>query len=118
MYVNIACDKDVLSAKDKLLGALGLARRAGKLEVGGQLCEEAIRAGRVKLVFLCSDMSENSRKKLHAAMLAREVPYIALPLTKDELAAKLGKKSFAVAAALTDEGFVKIVYKALGITEE
>ncbi len=118
MYENIAEGKDISSALDKLLGAMGLARRAGKLIIGGELCEEYIRAGRTELVFLCSDMSENSEKKLHAAMRARGVPYIALPLQKDELATKFGKKSFAVACALTDKGFVKIVYKALGITED
>ncbi len=117
MYQNLASEKDISSALEKILGALGLARKAGKLVVGGELCEEYIRAGKAVLALLCSDMSENSSKKLCAALRAKEVPYIILPLTKSELAVRFGKRSFAVACALTDKGFARIIYGALGITD-
>ena len=118
MYENIAQGKDISNCIDKICGAMGLARRAGKLSIGSELCIESIRAGKAKLVFLCSDMSDNSSKKLHDAMRSKSVPYIVLPLGKVELAKRIGKSSFAVACALTDKGFANIVYKALGITEE
>lgn len=121
MFVNLfdkasksATDADV---EEKILGAMGLARRAGKLVVGAEMCEEAIRDGRAVISFLSSNMSENSEKKLMAALRASNSPYITLKSTKEELADRFGKKSFAVALAITDTGFAKIVYKALGISE-
>ena len=116
MYGNIAEGKDVSVCADKICGAIGLARKAGKLCVGSEMCVECIRAGKAELVVLCNDMSDNSSKKLHDTMRTRGVPYIALPLGKVELAKKIGKSSFAVACALTDKGFANIVYKALGIS--
>lgn len=117
MYQNIASGGIEKKESERIVGALGLARKAGKLIIGGELCEECIRGGKAELAFLCSDMSENSQKKLHAALRTGNVPYIILPLTKSELAVRFGKKSFAVACVLTDRGFARIVYKALGISE-
>lgn len=117
MYQNIAPKDSIEKTSEKLIGALGLARKAGKLIIGGELCEEYIRTGKAELAFLCSDMSENSQKKLHSALRTGNVPYIILPLTKSELAVRFGKKSFAVACVLTDKSFARIVYKALGISE-
>ncbi len=114
MYEKIATEAECSAAAEKILGALGLARRAGKLETGGEVCEEKIRSGGTVLAVLACDVSENSEKKLHAAMRAKEVPYIVLPTDKKQLGARLGKSSFCVACAICDEGFAKIVYKALG----
>ena len=118
MYRNIAENKDTAVVREKLLGAMGLAKRAGKLVTGAQMCEETIRAGNAIVTLLCSDMSENSLKKLHAALRNSDSPYIELCDTKEELAKRFGKKSFVVACCVTDVGFAKIIYKALGITEE
>ncbi len=101
----------------KILGAMGLARRAGKLEIGAEMCEEAIRAGRAEITFLASNLSDNSKKKILSALRSQESPYIILNASKEELAERFGKKAFAVALAITDKGFAKIIYKALGISE-
>jgi ribosomal protein L7Ae-like RNA K-turn-binding protein len=105
------------SVEPKILGAMGLARRAGKLEIGAELCEEAIRAGRAEITFLASNLTDNSKKKLMSALRVGDSPYIILNVTKEELAERFGKKAFAVALSITDKGFAKIVYKALGISE-
>ncbi len=118
MYVNIAESIDVYAVEDKILGAMGLAKRAGKLVTGAEMCEEKIRTGGAVVTLLCSDMSDNSLKKLHAALRNSDSPYINLCVTKEELARRLGKKSFVVACSVTDTGFAKIIYKALGITED
>ena len=118
MYRNIAHGLDVAAKEEKLLGAMGLAKRAGKLITGAEMCEEAIRAGKSEITLLCSDMSENSAKKLHAALRNSDSSYINLSATKEELAKRFGKKSFVVACVITDKGFAEIVYKALGITED
>lgn len=118
MYVNIAENINIADYEEKLYGAMGLAKRAGKLVTGAEMCEETIRSGKAVLTFLCSDMSENSHKKLHAALRNSCSPYINLDATKEELAKRFGKKAFVVACVITDKGFSKIVYKALGISED
>ena len=81
------------------------------------MCEEAIRAGRAEITCLASNLSENSEKKLMSALRAKESPYIILNATKEELGERFGRKAFAVALSITDKGFAKIIYKALGISE-
>ena len=49
---------------DKALGMLGLAKRAGKISGGSELCEAAVRSGSAKLVIIASDISENGRKAI------------------------------------------------------
>lgn len=118
MYVNIAEDIDVAAVEERILGAMGLAKRAGKLITGAEMCEETIRAGKAVITLLCSDMSENSHKKLHAALRNSGTPYITLGATKENLAKRFGKKSFVVACVITDEGFSRIIYRTLGISGE
>jgi len=117
MYINIGENTDVASAGERILGAMGLAKRAGKLVIGAQMCEETIRAGKAVLTLLCSDMSENSQKKLHAALKIKNSPYIVLPSTKEELAKRFGKKAYVVSCVITDMSFIRIICKALGIAE-
>ncbi len=117
MYRDLAENRDMSLVEKKIIGAVGLARRAGKLETGAEMCEEAIRAGKAVLCVMASDMSENTSKKLHNSLKYRDLPYIRLSMGKDELAKRLGKSAFVVACAITDKGFASIIYKALGIDE-
>ncbi len=118
MYENLANNIDIAPIQEKIFGAMGLAKRAGKLTTGAEMCEETIRAGKSQIAFLCSNMSENSQKKIHAALKNADSPYIVLNATKEELAKKFGKKAYVTVCALTDKSFANIVYKALGIAED
>jgi len=42
---------------------IGLAKKAGKLISGDETCERAVKAGKVKLVIIADDASENTKKK-------------------------------------------------------
>ena len=50
--------------KDKLLGMVGLSRRAGKASVGADRCAKSIKNGSAKLVLLAADASENTKKDI------------------------------------------------------
>ena len=117
MYRQLAIDIDLVPLLPKICGAAGLARKAGKLTVGGAQSEEAIRAGKAVLVLLSSDLSDNAAKKLHNAMKTHGVPYLKLPLGKEELAAACGKGSYATACALCDSGFAEILYRLPGVSD-
>ncbi len=98
---------------EKLLSALGLAKRAGKLSIGAELTLEKIRAGACVMAFAAGDISNNSDKKLRDAANYRNVRYIRLDTDKKTLAVRLGKEGYAVACGLCDESFANLINKIL-----
>lgn len=108
---EINCDN---TAKQKLLGAIGLAARARKCIVGTTLCVESMRAEKGELLICGSDVSDNTKSKLVKTAVFHKIPYILPDVKKEDLSRFAGKKSDTAAILLTDGGFVKIIEK-LGI---
>ena len=88
---------------DRLLSFLGLCRRAGKLVIGNDPLREAIETGKALLVLVASDISENTLKKVNAAVSAGNVPCYRVNRTKDEISFSLGKTCACL--AVIDKGF-------------
>lgn len=88
------------------LGLLGLARRAGKLEVGEAPVGAACRSRKARLVLLAADAAQNTADKARRLAAISNARCMRLPVSKEELGGALGRKVCAV-AALTDEGFAK-----------
>lgn len=88
------------------LGLLGLARKAGKLEIGEEPVGAACRGRKARLVLLASDAAENTAGKARRLAQTSNARCAQVPFAKEELGAALGRKVCAV-AALTDEGFAK-----------
>jgi ribosomal protein L7Ae-like RNA K-turn-binding protein len=111
-----------VSAQDRLLGALGLCRRGGKLICGVDLiCTElrksAARTQTVQAVLAASDVSDNTRKKLNDKCNFYGVSLILLPYGAQELATAVGKDAPIGAVAITDAGFVQAVKEHLPAQE-
>lgn len=104
-------DEELKKSCDRIINAAGLAMRAGKCSTGNELVVGDIRSRKAKLVLSPKDVSDNTVKRLKDSCFSHGVPLIFLPCTKAYLAEKLGKKSQVSCAAITDEGFVKIVIK-------
>lgn len=49
--------------RDKLFSMLGLARRAGKLSMGHDMAEKAVKSHKAKTVLFCSDVSDRLVKE-------------------------------------------------------
>lgn len=88
---------------DKLLGFLGLCRRAGEMKIGCDTVLESITLGNSKLVLMASDISENTKKKILSA--AKDGTYEILKYSKDELSFALGKTCAVL--SVESEGFAK-----------
>lgn len=100
-----------------LLSTIGLALRAGRLEVGEEPVGAACRARQAKLLLLAADAADNTRRRaLHFAE-AGAVPWTALPCSKDELGRAVGRTSCAM-AALTDIGMAAALAKRLAAMDE
>jgi ribosomal protein L7Ae-like RNA K-turn-binding protein len=90
---------------DRIYSFIGLATKARKLLSGDETCERAIRAGKVILVLVAGDASENTKKKFQDMCKYRNISIRVFGM-KDELGRYAGKDTRSVAAIL-DSGFAK-----------
>ena len=89
---------------DSFLTLLGLALRAGKLEVGEVPVHTALARRKAKMVYLAADAAENTADKVRRRL--DQTPCRVLPVEKSRLGYALGRKSCAL-VAVTDPGFVR-----------
>lgn len=93
----------------KLLGALGLAARAGKIVFGTQNVCDALKEGRVLLVIEASDNSENTRKRLSDRCAYYGVRRLTAPVTAVDLGYAIGRRTDVSSAAVTDPNFAVLI---------
>lgn len=102
---------------DKLLNLIGLALKAGKLEIGEEPVGAAARARQARLILIASDAADNTRRRAKHFGDAGECICLEIPAAKEELGRALGRTSCAM-AALTDIGFAEAVAKKLAESDE
>lgn len=103
---------------DRLLGAIGLCRRARKLICGTPLiCAELHKGGSVCAVLAASDASENTKKKLKDKCKFYGVWLYLLPYTAEQLARAVGKDAPISAVAVTDAQMYKAVQAGMSEKE-
>ena len=98
---------------DKLLNLIGLAKKAGKLEVGEEPVGAAARSKHARLILIASDAADNTRRRALHFGEAGECICLEIPPTKEDLGRALGRTSCAL-LALTDIGFAEAVAKKAG----
>ncbi len=107
-----------MSAPDRLLGTIGLCRRAGKLICGVDLiCTELRKNQKIQIVLAACDVSDNTKKKLNDKCKFYGVTLIFLPYTAEELAAAVGKDAPIGAVAITDAKLMQSVKNHLPAQE-
>lgn len=95
---------------NKLLGALGLCRRAGALVLGFDAVKDAVQTGRARLVVCMQDLSEANAKRV-LALCGDECEVRTAPLTQEDLEGLVGKA--VGVAAVTDENLAILCRKNL-----
>ena len=98
-------------AKERIVSAAGLAKRAGKCVMGTEICVEHIRNEKARLVIAANDLSSNTVKRLTDSCKFHNVELLFLGFDKNELGTRLGKKNGTSCAAILDDGFVNICRK-------
>lgn len=100
-----------MNQRNNILSMLSLATKAGKIVSGEFSTENAIKAGKARLVLIAEDASDNTKK-----MFMNMCDYYKVPLyifsTKLELGHWIGKEKRA-SMAITDDGFADAVKKKL-----
>ena len=94
------------------LNMVGMALRAGRLEIGSEASGDACQYKKCRLLLVTRDAGERTQQR--AGFLAEEGACLLaeLPCSKEELGAALGRKS-CVMAAVTDLGLAKAVAERL-----
>ena len=98
-------------ANEKLLGALGLARRAGALVIGFDGVKDALLAGRAQLVLAAADTSEGSVSRLQRLCGEDDIELRILPLEQRQLMPLLHKAVGVM--AVTDENLAVLCRRNL-----
>ena len=99
---------------DKVLSALGLAKKAGKLTVGTNLVSTFIRNDSApSLVILACDASNNTKKLIESASRHHKVRCVRSAYTMDELSTAIGASYYISCIAVLDRGFGEMIYNHL-----
>ncbi len=92
---------------ESILRLLGLARRAGKLEVGFSAVERLVQRHQNVVVMVTSDMGASQRHRAENWQVSKAVT---LPMTSARLGEAMGRDKVAV-VGLRDPGFAKGISK-------
>lgn len=90
---------------NRALSALGLARRAGKLNWGSDTAVEAMRGGACGVVILAADLSDKTKKNVRFEAEKYHVSVLEPAFTMEEISAAIGKKAGVL--AVCDRGFAE-----------
>lgn len=105
----------MMNEQQRLLGALGMCRKAGKLVRGFDAVEESVMKGKAWLVLLASDLSPKTARRAQE-FCEDLVPCRRMPLTQTDLLDVAHKPTGVFAVA--DENFAKLCEKHLGNKED
>lgn len=101
---------------NKALSAMGLARRAGKLNWGYDTVVEAMKTGTCCLVIIAGDLSDKTKKNVRFEAERSHVQCIETAFSMEEVSAAIGKKTGVI--AICDGGFAKKLKQELGVAGE
>ena len=101
---------------ERILSMLGLAHKAGRVEIGEEPVGSAARAKKARIILVASDAATGSVRRAMSFANTGSCLCLVIPATKNELGLALGRTSCAM-AAVADIGFADAVAKKLAALE-
>lgn len=102
--------------RSKTESYLGLAKKSGNLVVGTDSCLRLMTKGKIVLMILAEDLSENTSVKIERKASKEQIPLIRWK-TKKELSDMTGEIISGV-FGVTDKNFSDVILKSLTEKEE
>ncbi len=93
------------------LNLLGLAKRAGRVTTGEDMCKKAVQKGIARLIIIADDASDNTKKSITNSCKYYNVRYITAA-DKSEIGKFTGALSRAV-VSVNDDNFVRAILDRL-----
>jgi ribosomal protein L7Ae-like RNA K-turn-binding protein len=109
--INASDKRGTAEYKEKAGSILGLARKAGALKAGTEIVIDSMRKSKACRVYISSDVSDGTLKKLKDKAAFYKVDTEIIDLTMDELAHRVGFLRPTAAVSLTDNNFLKLMEK-------
>jgi ribosomal protein L7Ae-like RNA K-turn-binding protein len=100
----------------QIVSLISICKKAGFLQTGAFTCEKVVRAGKASLVIVCTDASENTRKKFSQKAFYYGVPYKEM-LTMEELSRAIGAEQRSV-AVITDSNLSERILTLTGVDSD
>jgi len=97
---------------EQLLSTIGLALKAGKVEVGEEPVGGVARAKKARVILLAQDAAPSSVRRAMSFAQSGNCLCLTIPASKDALGSALGRTSVAM-CAVTDIGFADALAKKL-----
>ena len=97
---------------EHILSMLGLALKAGRVEVGEEPVGAAARAKKARVIFVAQDAAPSSVRRAQSFARTGSTLCVTLPAGKDTLGRSLGRTSVAM-CAVTDIGFAQLSSNSL-----
>lgn len=97
---------------DSVLRLLGVARKAGRVEVGEEPVGAAARAHQAKVILTAADGADNSIRRAAHFAEAGKIQALPTPYTKGELGGAVGRSACTM-LALTDIGLAAAIAEKL-----
>lgn len=96
---------------EKIGSVLSLARKAGAITAGTELVIDSLRRSKSCRIYISSETSAGTLKRLKDKAAFYKVQAEILDLTMDELAHRVGFLRPTAAVSLTDKNFLKLIEK-------
>ena len=96
----------------RIKSLISLCQKAGKIISGEESCERALQKKNAKLVLICEDASDNTKKKFINKAFYYKVDAIIFG-TKDDISNAIGKINRAT-IIVTDENFANKLKELIG----
>lgn len=97
---------------EKILSMIGLAHKAGRVEIGEEPVGSAARAKKARIILVAGDAAASSVRRAMGFANTGSCLCLVIPTSKEELGRALGRTSCAM-AAITDMGFADAIAKKL-----
>ena len=97
---------------DRALNYMGLARKAGLIELGEEPVGAVARARKARLVVVAQDATDHTWRRAKSFVAGSEQICLKIPYTKDQLGQAVGRSELAL-AAFTDPALALAFCKAL-----
>ena len=102
---------------ERILSMIGLAKKAGLVEIGEEPVGSAARAKHARVILVAGDAAASSVRRAYSFAQSGSCLCLTVDATKDQLGSALGRTSVAM-AAVTDIGFAESVVKKLAAMDE
>jgi len=95
---------------------IGIARKAGAVDIGETNSGAAVRSGKARLLILASDASGNAQRRAENFVYGTGVPLVKVPYTKEKLSDISGAAGCSM-AAFTDIGLASAFISDLAVED-